>query len=197
MRPKRADMEYNGRKRRGARRTGNGRGGTGVTDHEAMGEALREAEKALEEGELPVGCAVVYGGRVIARAHNERERANDPTAHAEVLALRRAGSALGNWRLDGCTLYVTLEPCCMCAGAAAQSRLAAVVYGAPDPEKGCCGSVYRIAEDADLGNKCPCRGGVREEECRALLERFFAEARGKGKTQVLPDRQDKRRDRGV
>ena len=148
-----------------------------MTDHEAMGEALREAELALEEGELPVGCVVVRDGRVIARAHNEREKTGDPTAHAEMLALSRAGRALGDWRLDGCALYVTLEPCCMCAGAAAQARLSMVAYGAPDPEKGCCGSVYRICEDADLGNRCPCRGGVREEECRELLERFFARRR--------------------
>ena len=139
-----------------------------------MREALAEAELALAEGELPVGCVIVRGGAVIARGHNERERTNDPTAHAEVVAMRRAAKALNSWRLNECTLYVTLEPCPMCAGAISQARVGRLVYGAPDSAQGCAGSIYRIPEDPVFSHFCPCDGGILANECSELLNRFFA-----------------------
>ena len=145
-----------------------------MTDFDWMGEALEQARIAMEEGELPVGCAIVRDGRVIARGRNDRERTQDPTGHAEITAIRAAARALGSWRLEGCTLYVTLEPCPMCAGAISQARISRLVYGAPDPKQGCAGSFYRIPEDPALTHFCPSDGGVREEECRALLDAFFA-----------------------
>lgn len=143
-----------------------------------MREALKEAALALELGEVPVGAVMARGGEIIARAHNERETGGDPTAHAEVLAIRRAAQALGTRRLDGCTLYVTLEPCPMCAGAIVMARIGEVVFGAYDDRAGCCGSLYALTEDAAFGTATPCSGGLLEAECRALLERFFAAKRG-------------------
>ncbi|MDI9506325.1 MAG: nucleoside deaminase [Clostridiales bacterium] len=142
-----------------------------------MEEALAEARTALLEGELPVGAVVVYGDKIIARAHNEREQSHDPTAHAEILALRRAAKHLGNWRLTGCTLYVTLEPCPMCAGAIVQARVDRLVYGAPDEGSGCAGSVYRITEDPAFTHFTPADGGILSRECRALLDQFFQNKR--------------------
>lgn len=144
-----------------------------------MREALAEAQLALTEGELPVGCVIVYNNEIIARAHNEREQTNDPTAHAEVIAMRRAANHLKSWRLNGCTLYVTLEPCPMCAGAISQARVERLVYGAPDPAQGCAGSVYRIPEDPAFSHFCPSDGGVLREECAALLNAFFENKRSK------------------
>ena len=141
---------------------------------EFMEEALREA--AADENEVPVGAVVVYQGRVIARAHNERE-ANHPFAHAEMLAMERACQALGNRRLHGCTLYVTLEPCPMCAGALMMAELDGCVFGAYDPRQGCCGSVYTLPQDPAFFHRVSCVGGVLEEQCGALLRRFFAEKR--------------------
>lgn len=143
-----------------------------------MRAALEEAERALALGEVPVGAVVVCGGEIVARTHNERETGGDPTAHAEVLAIRRAAAALGRRRLSDCTLYVTLEPCPMCAGAIAMARLGEVVFGAYDERAGCCGSLYALTEDAAFGAVIPCSGGLLEGECRVLLERFFAEKRG-------------------
>ena len=143
-----------------------------------MRAALEEAERALALGEVPVGAVIGCGGEIVARAHNERETGGDPTAHAEVLAIRRAAAALGRRRLDGCTLYVTLEPCPMCAGAIAMARLGEVIFGAYDDRAGCCGSLYALTEDAAFGAVIPCSGGLLQEECRALLDRFFAEKRG-------------------
>ena len=150
-----------------------------MTDREYMLEALSEARIALAEGELPVGCIVVHNHEIIARAHNEREKTQDPTAHAEIVAMRRAASRLGSWRLNGCTLYVTLEPCPMCAGTISQARVSRLVYGAPDPSQGCAGSVYRIPEDPAFSHFCPCDGGVEEEACAAALNEFFAGKRMK------------------
>ena len=144
-----------------------------------MREALAEAQLALTEGELPVGCVIVYNNEIIARGHNEREQTNDPTAHAEVVAMRKAAKHLKSWRLNGCTLYVTLEPCPMCAGAISQARVERLVYGAPDPAQGCAGSVYRIPEDPAFSHFCPSDGGVLREECAALLNAFFENKRGK------------------
>ena len=142
-----------------------------------MREALAEASLALENGELPVGCVITKNNEIIARGHNERETAGDPTAHAEIVAMRRAAEALGGWRLDGCTLYVTLEPCPMCAGAIVQARVSRLVFGAYDTAQGCAGSVYRIPEDPAFSHFCPSDGGVLEEECSAILQKFFDKAR--------------------
>ena len=146
-------------------------------DEAWMAEALREAELAASEGEIPVGCVIVRDGQLVARGHNLREQTGDPTAHAEVVAIRRAAQALGCWKLEGCTMYVTLEPCPMCAGAISQARISRLIYGASDPAYGCAGSVYRIPEDPACNHFCTCDGGVREAECRSLLERFFQNQR--------------------
>ena len=146
-------------------------------DEAWMAEALHEAELAASEGEIPVGCVIVRGGEIIARGHNLREQTGDPTAHAEVVAIRRAAQALGCWKLSGCMMYVTLEPCPMCAGAISQARISRLIYGASDPAYGCAGSVYRIPEDPAFNHFCTCDGGVREAECRSLLERFFQNQR--------------------
>ena len=146
-------------------------------DEEMMRAALAEAELARREGELPVGCVVAADGRIVARGHNERERTGDPTAHAEIAALRAAARAVGDWRLNRGTLYVTLEPCPMCAGAILMARVGRLVYGAPDPGQGCAGSVYRLCEDPAFSHFCKSDGGVLEDQCRALLDEFFAERR--------------------
>ncbi|MBQ7785838.1 MAG: nucleoside deaminase [Clostridia bacterium] len=138
-----------------------------------MEEALVQARLALEAGEVPVGAVVVHHGQVIARAHNEREALCDPTAHAEVLALRRAANVLGRRRLEGCSLYVTLEPCPMCAGAIVMSGVSSVYYGTQDEQAGCAGSVYALPEDPAFGKKIPCMGGMMAQECRAVLDSFF------------------------
>ncbi|MBP3524449.1 MAG: nucleoside deaminase [Clostridia bacterium] len=143
-----------------------------------MQRALEEAKRALELGEVPVGAVVVCGGEVIASAHNEREATGDPTAHAEVLAIRRAAKRLGRRRLTGCTLYVTLEPCPMCAGAIVMAELDGVYYGAADETAGCAGSVYAIPEDPAFGRRIACMGGLLEGECQEILDGFFEERRG-------------------
>ena len=148
-------------------------------DRRMMNEALAEAELALAEGELPVGCVIVCNGGIIARGHNNREQTQDPTGHAEIVAMRRAAKALGQWRLNDCTLYVTLEPCPMCAGAISQARVGRLVYGAPDPGQGCAGSVYRIPEDPAFSHFCFSDGGVMAGECREPLNKFFAGKRRK------------------
>ena len=139
--------------------------------------ALREARKALAEGEIPVGAALIRGEEVLWADHNRREQAHDPTAHAEMLCLRRGAEKLGDWRLKECTLYVTLEPCPMCAGALAVSRVGKCVYGAADPDRGCCGSVYDLPADPELGAETAWTAGEREKECRELLIRFFQRRR--------------------
>ena len=135
----------------------------------------REAQMA---GEVPVGAVVVCKEKIIACARNERETSGDPTAHAEVLALRRAAEALGTRRLEGCTLYVTLEPCPMCAGAIVMAGIDAVFFGAYDPRCGCAGSLYDLPEDASFGRVIPCSGGLLEAECRLALNAFFDLRRG-------------------
>ena len=142
-----------------------------------MREALEQAKLAMLCGDVPVGAVLVYEGSVIARAHNEREATGDPTAHAEVLAIRRAAEVLGRRRLEGCTLYVTLEPCPMCAGAIVMSGIDQVYFGAYEPRMGCAGSVYALPEDMALGTHIACMGGLCEEECAALLSGFFASRR--------------------
>ena len=142
-------------------------------DSRWMLEALREAERAGRRGEVPVGAVVVGAGRVLGRAGNAIEAAQDPTAHAEMLALRQAAAALGTRRLLATTLYVTLEPCAMCAGAAVLARVPRLVFGASDPKAGACGSLRNVAEDPRLNHRCQVRGGVLEQECAELLKGFF------------------------
>jgi tRNA(adenine34) deaminase len=140
--------------------------------------ALEEASRALEHGDVPIGAVVVDGdGRELARAHNERELVGDPTAHAEVLALRRAAERVGSWRLEGCTLVVTLEPCTMCAGAMVNARIARLVYGAPNLDAGATGSLYNVGADPRLNHRPEVVGGVLAEESGAQLRAFFARAR--------------------
>ena len=148
-----------------------------MNDREYMLEALKEARLAAAAGELPVGCVVVREGEIIARAHNECEARRDATAHAELLAIRRASAATGDWRLERCALYVTLEPCPMCAGAIVQGRVGRLVYGAADPGQGCAGSLYRLCEDPAFPHFCRSNGGVLAEACAELLGDFFGKAR--------------------
>lgn len=150
--------------------------------HEAyMRLALAEAEQALEENEVPVGAVIVQGSRVIAQAHNQREQLHDPTAHAEMIAITQAAGALGSWRLEGCALYVTLEPCPMCAGAILQARIPVVVYGAADPKAGAVQSLYRLLEDPRLNHRCQTVPMVLAEPCGQILSRFFQRQRQLGK----------------
>jgi len=150
--------------------------------HEAaMRQALREAEVALAEDEVPVGAVVVAEGRVVASAHNQREQLRDPTAHAEMIAITQAAQALGSWRLDGCTLYVTLEPCSMCAGAIVLARIPRLVYGATDPKAGAVASLYRLLEDSRLNHRVEVTAGVLAAPCGEILTRFFAQKRQEGK----------------
>ena len=142
-------------------------------DEERMRTAMREAASALEEGEIGVGAALYRGDTLLWADHNRREQAHDPTAHAEMLCLRRGAEKLGDWRLGGCTLYVTLEPCPMCAGAMVMSRLGRCVFAAADPEMGCCGSIYDLPADPALHSRTVWDQGGPEEECRQLLEKSF------------------------
>lgn len=153
-----------------------------------MEYALLEAEKALAEDEVPVGAVLMRGGKVLWADHNRRERSQDPTAHAEMLCLRGGAAAKGNWRLSDCTLYVTLEPCPMCAGALVMSRVGTVVYGAPDPEKGCCGSVYDFPADPAFSSETRWVGGERSAECGRLLTAFFQNRRApEQETRFIPE----------
>jgi tRNA(adenine34) deaminase len=142
-----------------------------------MREALLEAVRAYEKGEVPVGAVIVKDGRVIARGHNQRELLNDPTAHAEMLALTAASGALEQWRLEDCDLYVTLEPCPMCAGAIVNSRVRRVVYGATDPKAGACGTLYNLVQDSRLNHRAEVVAGVLAEDCGEILKTFFRECR--------------------
>jgi tRNA(adenine34) deaminase len=146
-------------------------------DERSMRLALREAERALEHGDVPVGAVVVQGGTVIAVGHNEREARQDPTAHAELLALQAAAHRLGSWRVLDATLYVTLEPCAMCAGAIVLSRVPRVVYGARDPKAGAAGSVLDVLAEPRFNHRPAVTGGVLRAECAALLVAFFAARR--------------------
>jgi tRNA(adenine34) deaminase len=148
-----------------------------MEDLQAMTVALDEAAAALAHGDVPIGAVVVRDGLVIARRHNERELTNDPTAHAEVLALRDAAAAVGSWRLDDCTLYVTLEPCVMCAGALLNARIGRLVYGAADLKAGATASLYNVCADPRLNHNPPVTHGVLAEPAAELLSKFFAAKR--------------------
>ncbi|MBR1686168.1 MAG: tRNA adenosine(34) deaminase TadA [Clostridia bacterium] len=148
-----------------------------MTDHEGMLMALAEAQKAYDAGETPVGAVLVREGKIVARAHNLQETLHDPTAHAEMQCLRLAAQEKGDWRLPDSTLYVTLEPCPMCAGAMVMSRLGRVVYGASDPEKGCCGSIYDLPNDPALHSRTRWTADILAKDCESLLTAFFQERR--------------------
>ena len=158
--------------------------------------ALDEARRALDHDDVPIGAVVLRDGDVLARRHNERERLADPTAHAELLALRDAARALGRWRLDDCMLVVTLEPCVMCAGAVVNARIGQLVYGATDPKAGAVGSLYDVPADARLNHRPPVVSGILATECGELLRAFFSERRRPpaAPTGSLPDRKDARAD---
>ena len=147
------------------------------SDDYFMGEALRQAAKAYERGEVPIGAVIVREGRIIARAANQVEELKDATAHAEMLALTQAENAVGDWRLIDCTLYVTKEPCPMCAGAVVHTRLARVVFGTGDPKAGAAGGALNLLQFPSFNHRCDITSGVRLEECRALLQSFFLEQR--------------------
>jgi len=143
-----------------------------------MAMAIDEAGKGAELGEVPIGCVIVADGEVIGRGHNLREIEGDPTAHAEVVALRRAAKALGRWRVSPATCYVTCEPCPMCAGALVNARVDRLVYGCADPKAGACETLYQITQDDRLNHRLEVEGGVMEKECADLLSDFFKRLRG-------------------
>src|SRR6476661_2475349 len=142
-----------------------------------MRAAIREALAAADADEVPVGCVIVHDGLIVGRGHNQTEGLQDATAHAEIVAIGAASNALGSWRLSDCTLYVTLEPCAMCAGAIVLARLPRLVYGAADPKAGACGSVLDVVREPRLNHRVEVAGGVRAEECGALLRAFFTRKR--------------------
>ncbi len=148
-----------------------------VTDDDYMKMALAEAESAFKKDEVPVGAILLLEGRIIGRAHNEPITRNDPSAHAEMLALRQAAEAIGNYRLTEASLYVTLEPCIMCAGAIIQARLGRVIYGASDPKCGAVASLYEVLNDKRLNHQVAVTGGILKEECGEIISRFFREKR--------------------
>ena len=150
-----------------------------MTDDEAMGQALAEAEAAAGHGDVPVGAVALVDGRVVAARHNERERRGDPLAHAELLVLADAAEARDGWRLDDLTLVVTLEPCPMCAGALVAARVRRLVFGAADPKAGACGSLYNLCADPRLNHEVAVTAGVRADEAAALLNSFFSARRNR------------------
>ncbi len=156
-------------------------------DEYFMRQALREAQGAYDEGEVPIGCVIVKEGKVIGRGRNHMETLNDPTAHAEILAMGAASGALQNWRLEGCTLYVTLEPCPMCAGAILNARIAKVVYGSKDKRLGALGSTYDILTNNPLNREIEVKGELLKDESLGLIQDFFQELRRKTKNKHPPE----------
>ncbi|MDO5116563.1 MAG: tRNA adenosine(34) deaminase TadA [Synergistaceae bacterium] len=146
-----------------------------------MKEAIAEARRALECGEIPVGAVIVRGGEIIGRGHNTRSRDNSPLGHAELTALEAAAAAINSWRFDGCSIYVTLEPCVMCSGALVQCRMGRIVFGAKDPRAGGCRSLYEIPSDPRMYHRCAVSGGLLADECAELLRMFFRQRRGAGR----------------
>jgi len=155
-------------------------------DEQGMRAALREARASAADDEVPVGCVVVHEGLVIGRGHNQVEGLHDATAHAEILAIGAASNALKSWRLHECTMYVTLEPCAMCAGAIILARVGRLVYGAPDPKAGACGSVLDVIREPRLNHRVETTEGVLGDECSALLREFFARKRREAEAQREP-----------
>jgi tRNA(adenine34) deaminase len=156
-------------------------------DEYFMRQALREAHGAYKEGEVPIGCVIVKDGKIIGRGRNHMETLQDPTAHAEILALGAASGALKNWRLEGCTLYATLEPCPMCAGGILNARIAKVVYGSKDKRLGALGSTYNILANNPLNREIEVKGDVLAEECLGIIQDFFQELRRGAKTKEPPE----------
>ncbi len=148
-------------------------------DERFMQMAIAAAAIAEENGDVPIGAVIVCKNEIIGKAYNQREQLSDPTAHAEIIALTQAAAALGNWHLNGCTMYVTLEPCPMCAGALVLSRMDRLVYGCDDPKGGACGSLYNIVKDERLNHRLEVTAGVLAEECREQLQSFFEQHRDK------------------
>jgi tRNA(adenine34) deaminase len=158
-----------------------------LDEHERyMRAALREAEGALDAGEVPVGCVIVHDGLIIGKAHNQRETLQDPTAHAEILAITQAAAHLKSWRLEGTRLYVTLEPCPMCAGAIILARIPEVFFGAYDPKAGACGTLMNLFEDKRLNHQPTVMAGLLSQECGALLTQFFKDIRLHGERYARP-----------
>jgi len=153
-------------------------------DEGFMREALMQARRGYREGEVPIGAVVVCNGESIARAHNRPIHLSDPSAHAEVLALRRAGRRLGNYRLSGCALYVTIEPCVMCVGAIVQARIQRLVVGAMDPKAGACGSVLPVLNSEKLNHRVVMESGILQADCAAILQQFFRERRKTGRSGI-------------
>jgi tRNA(adenine34) deaminase len=152
-----------------------------MTDDERwMESALREAEQAHKRKEVPIGAVIVHKGRIIGRGYNQIETLQDPTAHAEMIAITAAATSLGSRRLEECTLYVTLEPCTMCAGAIVLARIPKLVFGTPDPKAGACGTLYNIVQDSRLNHRVELLGGILEARCSTLLKDFFVKVRGNG-----------------
>ncbi|MFD1606605.1 tRNA adenosine(34) deaminase TadA [Oceanobacillus luteolus] len=152
-----------------------------MTDEKFMLEAIREAKKAREMAEVPIGAVIVHEGEIIARGHNLRETSQETLSHAELIAIAEANEKIGSWRLEDCTLYVTLEPCPMCAGAIVQSRIKRVVYGAPDPKAGCAGTLFNLLEEPRFNHQTELESGVMQDECASLLTDFFKALRNKKK----------------
>jgi len=150
-------------------------------DERYMREALKEAAAAMDKDEVPIGAVVVHDGRIIGRGHNLRETLKDPTAHAEMMAITAAAAEIGDWRLDGCSVYVTLEPCPMCAGAIVLARLARLIFGTRDPKAGACCSLFAIVTDPRLNHRVTVTEGVLADDCAAILREFFAAQRAMGK----------------
>ena len=153
-----------------------------MSEEKFMQAALAEARKGFSEDEVPVGAVVVVDGKIIARAHNLRESLIDPTAHAEILAIKKAAKKLGGWRLSGATLYTTLEPCPMCAGAIVHSRVRELVYGADDPKAGACGSIMNVVSSGHLNHRVKVRSGVLKKESSEILKKFFRKLRTRTRT---------------
>lgn len=153
-----------------------------------MKESLKEARKALRKDEIPVGAVIVKDGAILSRGHNQKEHKSDPTLHAELIAIRKASRKLGTWRLNGCDMYVTLEPCAMCAGALIQARIRRLCFGAPDPKAGAAGSVIDLLAEERFNHKVEVLKGVLEEECSSILRDFFRELRTRRENQDAKDK---------
>ena len=151
-----------------------------TTDEQWMEYAIREAEQASRRKEVPIGAVIVHDNRIVGRGYNQTETLQDPTAHAEMIAITAAATNIGSRRLEGCTLYVTLEPCAMCAGAIVLARLPRLVYGAADPKAGACGTLFNIVQDGRLNHRVDLTGGILSERCGGMLSAFFAKVRRNG-----------------
>lgn len=161
-------------------------------DEKYMREAVKQAEKAYKLGEVPIGCVIVYDGKIIGRGYNRRNTDKSTLSHAEITAIKKASRVIGDWRLEGCTLYVTLEPCQMCAGAIVQARIPRVVMACMNPKAGCAGSILNILDMPEFNHQVEVVRGVFEEECEAMLKKFFRELRIRNKTEKEAEREIKK-----